>query len=32
QVEKLMDTFTDKELALMEALANGIKEVRSIKD
>ncbi|MCD5162453.1 helix-turn-helix transcriptional regulator [Enterococcus casseliflavus] len=32
QVEKLMDTFTDKELAFMEALANGIKEVRSIKD
>ncbi|MDT2641089.1 hypothetical protein P7D31_13375 [Enterococcus dongliensis] len=27
-----MDTFTDKELAFMEALANGIKEVRSIKD
>lgn len=32
QVERLMDNFTDKELALMEALANGIKEVGSVKD
>lgn len=32
QVEKLLDNFTDKELSLIEALANGIKEVRSIKD
>ena len=32
QVEKLLDNFTDKELSLIEALDNGIKEVRSIKD
>ncbi|MBC8931998.1 XRE family transcriptional regulator, partial [Escherichia coli] len=32
QVEKLMDTFTDKELALMEALSNGINESRNAKD
>lgn len=32
QVEKLMDNFTDKELALMEALANGINESRNLKD
>ena len=32
QVEKLFDNFTDKELSLIEALDNGIKEVRSIKD
>ena len=32
QVEKLMDNFTDKELALMEALANGINESRNAKD
>ena len=32
QVEKLLDNFTDKELSLIEALYNGIKEVRSIKD
>lgn len=32
QVDKLMDNFTDKELALMEALANGINESRNVKD
>ena len=32
QVEKLLDNFTDKELSLIEALDNGIKEVRSIKN
>ncbi|MBK4857360.1 transcriptional regulator [Enterococcus faecium] len=32
QVEKFMDNFTDRELALMEALANGIKESRNVKD
>ena len=32
QVEKLLDNFTDKELSLIEALDNGIKEVRSIND
>lgn len=32
QVEKLLNNFTDKELSLIEALDNGIKEVRSIKD
>ena len=32
QVEKLLDNFTDKELSMIEALDNGIKEVRSIKD
>ncbi|MFD3260713.1 helix-turn-helix domain-containing protein [Paenibacillus lentus] len=32
QVEKLMDDFTDKELALIEALANGINESRNVKD
>ena len=26
QIEKQMDSFTDKELILMESLANGIKE------
>ena len=28
----ILDNFTDKELSLIEALDNGIKEVRSIKD
>lgn len=32
QVEKLMDNFTDRELALMEALANCINESRNVKD
>ena len=32
QVEKLMDNFTDRELALMEVLANGINESRNAKD
>lgn len=32
QVEKLMDNFTDKELALIEALANGINESKNIED
>ena len=32
QVEILLDNFTDKKLSLIEALDNGIKEVRSIKD
>lgn len=32
QIEKYMDNFTDKELILMEALAYGIKETKSIKD
>ncbi|WP_275386068.1 helix-turn-helix domain-containing protein [Enterococcus faecalis] len=32
QVEKLMDDFTDKELMLMESLAHGIKESKSIKN
>lgn len=32
QVEKQMDSFTDKELMLMEALAYGIKETKAIKD
>lgn len=32
QVEKLMDNFTCRELALMEALANGINESRNYKD
>ena len=32
QVEKLMDNFIDKELALMEALTNGINESRKVKD
>ena len=32
QVEKLMDNFTDRELALIEALANGINESRNDKD
>lgn len=32
QVEKLMNDFTDKELILMESLAYGIKESKSIKD
>lgn len=32
QVEKLMNNFTDRELALMEALANGINESRNVKD
>ena len=32
QVEKLMDNFTDRELALMEALDNGINESRNIED
>ena len=32
QVEKLLDNFTDRELALMEALANGINESRNDKD
>ena len=32
QVEKHMDSFTDKELMLMEALANGIKEAKAIKE
>lgn len=32
QVEKQMDSFTDKELMLMEALANSIKEARNIED
>lgn len=32
QVEKLMDNFTDRELALMEALANGINDSRNAKD
>ncbi|GAA2936157.1 hypothetical protein GCM10019994_24190 [Enterococcus raffinosus] len=30
QVEKYMDSFTDKELSLMEALAKGINEARNI--
>lgn len=32
QIEKHMDSFTDKELLLMEALAKGIKEAKTIKD
>ena len=32
QVEKLLGNFTDRELALMEALANGINESRNDKD
>ena len=32
QVEKLMNDFTDKELILMESLAYGIKESKSIKN
>lgn len=32
QVEKLMNSFTDKELSLMESLANGINDARDIKD
>ncbi|GAA0316437.1 helix-turn-helix transcriptional regulator [Oceanobacillus oncorhynchi subsp. oncorhynchi] len=32
QLEKQMDSFTDKELMLMEALAHGIKETKAIKD
>lgn len=30
QIEKYMDSFTDKELSLMEALAKGINEARNI--
>jgi len=32
QMERQMNSFTDKELMLMEALAYGIKETKSIKD
>lgn len=32
QVEKLLDSFTDKELSLIEVLANGISEARNLKD
>ena len=32
QVEKQMDNFTNKELSLMQALANGISEAKDIKD
>ncbi|EQB4798098.1 helix-turn-helix domain-containing protein [Enterococcus faecalis] len=32
QIEKYMDSFTDKELSLMESLANGINEARNIED
>ncbi len=32
QVEKLMDDFTEQELSLMQALANGINEARNLKD
>ncbi|MGX6979472.1 helix-turn-helix domain-containing protein [Vagococcus elongatus] len=32
QVEKQMDNFTDKELSLMQSLANGISEAKDIKD
>ena len=32
QVEKFMDNFTDRELAHLEALDNGIKESRNVKD
>ena len=30
QIEKYMDSFTDKELSLMESLASGINEARNI--
>ncbi len=30
-IEKQMDNFTDKELILMEALANGIKKSNEMK-
>ncbi|HHA6056583.1 TPA: hypothetical protein ACOM76_003006, partial [Staphylococcus aureus] len=29
---KYMDSFTDKELSLMESLASGINEARNIED
>ena len=32
QIEKYMDSFTDKELSLMESLASGINEARNIED
>lgn len=32
QIEKYMDSFTDKELSLMESLSDGINEARNIKD
>ncbi|WP_443652018.1 hypothetical protein [Clostridium tetanomorphum] len=32
QIEKQMDSFTDKELMFMESLAKGIKQSKDIKN
>lgn len=32
QIEKQMDNFTERELSLMQALANGINEAKDVKE